>query len=136
MRVMKPVFMIAAGFLLVPVPVKAAAELDVLAERVATYESGSSVEPLRTLERLLCESVGVPERRAGIESALLRLLAPDTSFEAKRFACSHLAVHGSEASLPALGALLKKEETVGIACLALKGLRTEKAGDLLRTALP
>jgi hypothetical protein len=136
MKLIHLVFVIAAGFLLFPVLGKAAADLDALVSQAATYESGSSVEPLRAFERLLCESVGVPERRAGLEAALLRLLAPDTPFEAKRFACSHLAVHGSEAALPALGALLKQEETVGIACLALKGLRTEKAGDLLRAALP
>ena len=101
----------------------------------AAYESGADAGPLRQLEQQICDAARDPGLRAACEAALLRLLAPEASFEAKRFACSGLAVVGSEASLPALEALLKTEETAGIACLALGGLRTEKAGDLLRAAL-
>ena len=114
----------------------AAADLDALVTLAAKYESGLSVEPLRQIERLLCESVGDSAKRAELEAALIRLLAPETTFEAKRFACVHLAVHGTEASLPALAALFKREQTVGIACLALGKMRSAKAGDVLRVALP
>jgi len=130
------VFLIVAASLLLSQRARADAEVDAFVARAAKYESGESAEPLRQLERLLCESVGAPERHAELESALLRLLAPDAAFEAKRFACLQLAVHGSEAALPALGGLFKQDETVGIACFALGGLRSAKAGDLLRAALP
>ena len=121
--------------LMLPAQIFAAADLDSLVALAAKYESGSSAEPLRQFEQLLCESVGDSGKRAGLENALIRLLAPDATFEAKRFACKHLAVHGSEASLPALAALLKQEQTVGLACLALGTLSTAKAGDVLRAAL-
>ena len=101
----------------------------------AAYESGAEVGPLRQLEQQIRDSVGDPARRAACEAALLRLLAPDSSFEAKRFACAGLAVVGSDASLPALEGLLRKDETVGLACLALGGMRTEQSGALLRAAL-
>ena len=120
---------------LLPVQGMAAADLDTLVALAAKYESGTSAEPLRQIERLLCESVGDSGKRAELEAALIRLLAQETTFEAKRFACVHLAVYGSEASLPALAALLKQEQTVGIACLALGKLRSAKAGDTLRAAL-
>jgi len=105
------------------------------AASAAAYESGADVGPLRQLEQQICAAAGDPGRRAACEAALLRMLAPAASYEAKRFACSGLAVIGSDASLPALEGLLKTDETVGLACLALGGLRTDKAGDLLRAAL-
>jgi len=136
MNIFQSVFLVAAAPLLLSAPVAAAADLDALVTQASKYESGASVEPLRDIERLLCDSIGVPEKRSEIEAALIRLLAPGTTFEAKRFACQHLAVHGSEATLPALSTLLKQEETVGIACLALSVQRSSQAGDLLRAALP
>ncbi len=111
------------------------AGLDALASAVAKYESGADLEPQRRFEQLLRESVGDPGRRIECEAALIRLLAPEATFEAKRFACNNLAVYGSEASLPALAALLKQEETVGIACFALGRFPSAKAGDLLRAVL-
>jgi hypothetical protein len=64
---------------------------------------------------------------------MLRLLAP----EGPSSRPSGLPVSGWRWSAlkrlcPALEALLKTEETAGIACLAIGGLRNEKAGDLLR----
>ena len=114
----------------------AAADLDALVTLAVKYETGTSAEPLRQIERLLCEAVGDCAKCAELEAALIRLLAPEATFEAKRFACVQLAVHGSGASLPALTALLKQEQTVGIACLALGNMRSAKAGDVLRVALP
>ncbi len=128
--------LVTAMALLLPTPSAFASELDTFVARAAKYESGGSAEPLLQLERLLREATGDPKASAELETALSRLLAPDTTFEAKRFACTYLAVYGSEASLPALAALLKQEETVGIACFALDKLPSAKAGDLLRAALP
>ncbi len=120
---------------LAPERSRAAADLDVLAAPAAKYESGGSAESLRQFEQRLREAIGDPHARVELEAALIRLLAPDTTFEAKRFACTHLAVYGSDASLPALGALLKQDETAGIACFALGGMRSTKVGELLRATL-
>ena len=101
----------------------------------AAYESGLDVAPLRRLEQQIRDAASDSGRRAACEAELLSLLAPGSSFEAKRFACAGLSVVGTDASLPALEALLQAEDTAGIACLALGGLRTEQAGSLLRAAL-
>jgi HEAT repeat protein len=129
-----PSLVFLAGVLL-SAPVAAAADPDALVPAVATYESGTDAGAVRRFEQLLRESVGDSRLRTAGEAALIRLLAPETTFEAKRFACDSLAVYGSEASLPALAALLKQEETVGIACFALGRLPSAQAGDLLRAAL-
>ncbi len=136
MKSLLAICLLAASTVLRPGLLAAAADLDPLVALAARYESGGSAEPLRQFEQLLRESGGDPKARAELEEALIRLLAPDTTFEAKRFACTHLAVHGSEAALPALAELLKREETAGIACLALGNLSSAKAGDQLRAALP
>jgi len=111
-------------------------DLGVLFKRAAAYESGASTEPLREIERLLNASVNDAKNRAELEEALILLLATEATFEAKRFGCKQLAVYGSLTALPALENLLKQEDTVGMACLALGGMRSPKAGDVLRNALP
>jgi HEAT repeat protein len=112
-----------------------AADMSQLVADAAKYESGQSVEPLRKFEQLLRDSAGKPEMRAELEAAMIKLLAPGATFEARRFACQQLAVIGTDAALPALAGLLKGEETAGIACLALGVHPSDKANSMLRDAL-
>ncbi|MBM4156673.1 MAG: hypothetical protein FJ221_16845, partial [Lentisphaerae bacterium] len=112
-----------------------AADFAALAEKAANYVSGGDVVPLRELERALVATIDAPADRAQAEAALVRMLAADASFEAKRFACERLSEYGTDAAVPALAALLGAEETAGLACIALGGIRTEKAAEALRTAL-
>lgn len=120
-----------------PLPAETApnADLPKLIAQAARFQSGQSLEPLRRIEQLLRDSAGKPALRAELEAGLIQLLAPSATFEARRFACQLLMVIGSDASLPALSELLKNDETVGIACLALSGQRSPKANELLRKAL-
>jgi HEAT repeat protein len=113
-----------------------AAELEKIVSAAAAYESGSNIEPLRQLEGLVARSTAEPAWRKDLEAGLARLLAGSSTYEAKRFACQQLAIVGAEGSLPALAALLKNDETAGIACLALSSIPSPKAGEVLRNALP
>ena len=110
-------------------------DLPKLIADAAKYQTGQNVEPLRKIEQLLRHSAGKPAVRAELEAALVKLLAPSATLEARRFACQLLMVIGTDASLPALADLLKCDETVGIACLALSSQRSSKANELLRSAL-
>ncbi|OGV70729.1 MAG: hypothetical protein A2283_16530 [Lentisphaerae bacterium RIFOXYA12_FULL_48_11] len=112
-----------------------AADLSQLLADAAKYESGQSVEPLQKIEQLLRDSVARPDLQAELEAAMIKLLAPGSTFEARRFACQQLTVIGTDASLPVLAELLKNEETAGIACLALGCQRLPKAVEVLRNAL-
>jgi len=113
-----------------------AAVLAQLTAEVAKWESGQNAEPLRQMEQLARESADKRAARAELESALSQLLAPASTFEAKRFACQQLAVVGSDASVPALAKLLEVNETIGIACLAFGNRPSAKADKALREALP
>ena len=90
-----------------------AADLSALANRAATYQSGGDAAPLRELDRALAATVDRPADRPQAEAALIRLLAADATYEARRFACERLAEHGSETAVPVLAALLTDGATVG-----------------------
>jgi HEAT repeat protein len=112
-----------------------AADLPKLIAEAASYQSGQSAEPLWKIEEMLRQSADKPALRADLEAGLVKLLVPSATFEARRFACQWLMAIGTDASLPALAELLKSEETVGIACLALSSRCSPKANEVLRNAL-
>ncbi len=111
-----------------------AADLSQLTADVAKWESGQSPEPLRKFEQLARASAGKRAERAELEAALIKLLGPNSTFEARRFACQQLAVVGSDASVPAIAKLLAENETIGIACLAFGNRPSAKADKALREA--
>lgn len=122
-----PALLLAAGV--------SAADLSTVISEASKYESGRNAEPLRQIERAVRESAGSAVQRAEVEAALVTLLAPSSTFEARRFACTQLAIIGTEASLPAIAELLKQPETVGIGCLAISSNPSLKANEVLRVAL-
>jgi len=113
----------------------AAADLPALIAAAARWESGQNPEPLRRLEQLVQAAAGQEALRAELETALVGLLAPSATFEARRFACQQLAVVGSEASVSAIAKLLADQDTVGLACLAFGNRPSRRADQALRAAL-
>ena len=110
------------------------ADIAKLVAEAATYQPGQSREPFRGIEELVRQpSPGV---RKQLEAGLVRLLAPTSTFEARRFACKQLGIIGSKRALPVLSGLLTSDETAGIACLALTTYPSGKADEILRAALP
>lgn len=133
LTILRGCFLLLAGTL--PVRAENAGDLPQLVAAAAKYESGQSSESILRLEQLLRDSFGKPALRAELEAGLVKLLAPTSTFEARRFACQWLAAIGTDASLPAIATLLHNEETVGIGCLALSSRRTPQVSAILRKAL-
>lgn len=102
---------------------------------VSVYHSGQSLEALRKLEEKVRASLNAPNLRAEVEAALVELLGPESSYEARSFAAKQLAILGTQKALPAIGQLLEEPQTVGLACLALSAYPPGKADQLLRRAL-
>jgi HEAT repeat protein len=111
------------------------AELAQIVKEAASYEPGNSREPFRRIEECVSQSVSDSTMRQALEAGLVQLLAPSSTFEARRFACKQLGIIGSKSALPALAPLLKTDETAGIACLALTTYPPGKADETLRAAL-
>jgi len=126
---------LAAAILLFSIFAAPAADLSKLVAEASKYQSGLSAEPLRQIEQLVRDSAGSLARRVELEAALIKLLAPSATFEVRRFACQQLAVVGTDVCLPALAELLKTDDTVGIACLALGNIPSPRVDELLRNAL-
>lgn len=110
-------------------------EFSTLVARLVRWESGQSLEPVREMERLVREAVGHKRRAADLEAALIQLLVPEATPEARRFACQQLAIIGSDASVPALARLLDDPDTTGLACLAFGNRPSAKINRALRSAL-
>ncbi len=110
-------------------------ELTALVSRIAHWESGQTLEPLREMEQLVRQAVGQKRRAAELETALLPLLDAAATPEARRFACQQLALIGSDASVPVLARLLDDPQTAGLACLAFGNRPSSKINSALRAAL-
>ena len=109
------------------------ADIAELVAAAATYQPGQSREPFRRFEEWLRQPD--PGARKELEAGLVQLLAPTSTYEAHKFACTQLGIIGSKTALPALAGLLQSDETAGIACLALTTYPPGKADQILRTAL-
>jgi HEAT repeat protein len=103
--------------------------------QAAVCQSGQSYQPFRSIEEMVRESASEPALRNDLEAGLVKLLAPTSTFEARRFACKQLGIIGTRTALPALANLLPDEQTAGIACLALTTYPPGKADAVLRAAL-
>lgn len=112
-----------------------AAESDPALRALMQYQSGADATPLRQFEARVRQAVDDPGQRAALEADFLEVLRGEATPEARRFACLHLAVIGSEASVPALATLLRREETAGVAAAALAQIPVPAASDALRQAL-
>jgi HEAT repeat protein len=126
-----------AATLLIAAPAGPNQDSDIprLISETAQYESGQSMQSLRRLEELIRQSAADPGLRRQIETGLAQLLLSRATPEAKQFACQQLATIGTEASLPALSELLKKEDGVSLACQVLGTHPSTRANDVLRQGL-
>src|ERR1043166_4174969 len=76
------------------------AEMQETVSAAAKYEAGQSVEPFRRIEDWVRDSVANPGFRVQLETELTKLLGPDATFAARRFACEKLGIIGSGNALP------------------------------------
>lgn len=113
----------------------AGADLPRLTAEAAQIRAGQSLQPFRAFEDVVRQSLREPGLRKEVITALIKLLEPASTFEARRFACKQLGIVGTPAALPALANLLQDEQTAGIACLALTTYPAGKADSVLRSAL-
>ena len=103
--------------------------------RAITYEPGQSLEPFRAIEDLIRQSATKPALKKLLDHQLGKMLSPIASEETRLFAARHLAVIGSEHTLPDIARLLSSEESVSVACLALSTYPRGEADELLRSTL-
>ncbi|MFP4502850.1 MAG: HEAT repeat domain-containing protein [Candidatus Hydrogenedentota bacterium] len=133
MHITLAILLLAAGAALAqdadtePEPVE---NLDEAFETVRTYDFGDSGAAQEFIIDAINARHGDSDARADIAARLADLLADDTTYACKRFACQQLYVAGTEAEVPRLAPLLTDPDLAHLARYALQvipGGEAEKA---------
>jgi HEAT repeat protein len=104
--------------------------------RLQTFDWGQGLEALQPIEDAILVTRNDPAQRHALEQRLADCLSSSAPTAAKQFVCRKLSLIGTEASVPALAALLGNAELSHIARLALERIPGAAASESLRTALP
>jgi HEAT repeat protein len=110
-------------------------DLEALLAKIAQYEYGASREALVDFSDYLNSQLSDRKRVSAIEKRLIQFLDSDATLAGKDFVCRHLAVIGSEVSIPVLSKLILKPLTCEMSRSVLEKIPGEKADRALREAL-
>ncbi len=105
-------------------------------EALPAYELGKERRQLGPIDDAVAASFGDAAARAALEAKLLAVLAGDATPDAKDYVCRRLALVGTNASVPALAALLADARLGHVARVALERIGTPQVAAALRAALP
>lgn len=98
-------------------------------------ELGQDLAPFRPIREAVAAARNDDMVRADIESRLVAVLQSDATDLAKDYTCRELAVVGTDASVPALSALLPTSRNAYMARYALEGIASPAAQQSLREML-
>lgn len=104
-------------------------------DAVRNYQFGASRTALTRIETMLRTGPD-PDRQDALVGLRSLLADAATTADAKRFACSMLAIHGGQADVPAVAALLPQADLRAAALPALASLGGPEAEKAVLAALP
>ncbi len=104
-------------------------------EPLTRYDWGGERASLYGIDLAIQEAHGDPARLAEIELGLIEILQSGAPLPAKEYACRHLALMGSAASVPALAAMLPDADLLDRALFALQAIPNPAAAAALHEAL-
>ena len=107
----------------------------VLLDLLIAYDWGVDPKTLEPIDQAVVASHGNAEHRRKLEAELIAALSADIPRAAKDYVCRKLRVIGTDASVPALAALLGDPELSHMARYALEDIPGEKAARALRKAV-
>ncbi len=97
-------------------------EVSGILDKAAEYNHGESQAWQKSYMEVMREIHRHPDLLPQVEMLMIDKLKPNASFYGKQFICRELAVYGTGASVKALSRLLKDEETVPMALMALRSI--------------
>lgn len=122
---------------MIPKDLRLGGELDAIFRSAAAYRFGESRETLSEIESRVAASQSSTADRASMRRGLAWLAAsPESSFDAKLFACRQLAVIGTPDEVPAVAVLLTEDKTADAARIALENIPGREATGALIRAIP
>lgn len=99
------------------------------------YKFGDSVKPLLAVEAEVRAALNSPDGGHAIAAQLCTLLGPDSTRDAKDFACRQLWFVASEDNIGAIAPLLSNADTSDMARYALEKVSSDDVDDALIDAL-
>lgn len=100
-----------------------------------TYDYADDPAPTYTIENIIRFVQDKPKLRAATERHMIALLESDATARAKQFICHQLWIIATDASVPVLEEMLFNNNTVEMACYALRTHPSVSANRVLREAL-
>ena len=110
--------------------------LDQAFDALKTYDWGVDPNVLKPIDEAVVKTHGDAVARKALEARIIPVLGADMPRAAKDYACRWLRTIGTEASVPALAALLPDKDLSHMARYALERIPSPEAGEALRKALP
>jgi len=111
--------------------------MDQQVETIKKYDFGQSRQALTEYSDKIRASYGKPAELKKYEEQLIAVIeAKDATYAGKQYACRELSIIGTEASVPALAAMLTSAEYSDMARYALERIPSEVAEKALLKALP
>ncbi|MHC4123177.1 MAG: HEAT repeat domain-containing protein, partial [Planctomycetota bacterium] len=111
------------------------ADIDKELKAVQNYDYQMTPEPLHKIEEMVRQCHGQEQYRQYLEQQMIELLNSDATIAAKQFICQQLWIIGSAESVPALRKMLTEQETVEMACFALRANPSPQAAEALHEGL-
>jgi HEAT repeat protein len=110
--------------------------LDKAIETLKTYDWGQDPKTIAPIDEAILATHDDAAKRKELENQLAALLATDATLDGKQNVCRYLKIIGTEASVPALAALLPDEKLSHMGRFALQTNPAPQAAAALREALP
>src|SRR5262249_14828423 len=111
------------------------AGIDELLAQTAKWQYETSRQPLQALSEAVAKAQRSPAETRAIEQKFIAFLKSDATPGGKDFICKQLSIMGSEASVPALTAMLADPKTADLGRYALERIPGQAVDRALREAL-
>jgi HEAT repeat protein len=111
------------------------AAVDAAFAALKTLELGQTLDTFQPIEQAVARAHADEKARADLEARLAATLGGEATDLARDYACRQLALVGSDASVPALAALVPKPRSSYMARYALEGIGSPAAAKALRDAI-
>ncbi len=112
------------------------ADLEAALKGAATYDFGQSRESLTKVSDIVRAALPSVEASKAVAAGLAQFLGSDATLAAKQFVCRQLVIVGNADTVPALAALLGKDDTADMARYALERIPVPEADAALLAGLP
>ena len=110
-------------------------DIETAIEQLQDYSQIQGREKLVRVEALVQQTYQRPSLRVHLERQMVKVLKSEAPWDVRKFLCQQLWMMGTDESVPALAGMLTENQTVEMACYALRNHQSPMASQALIDAL-